>query len=374
MVKKQKIGIITLSASDNCGSLLQTYALKHLLEPYGDVEVINFSTESSHWAYDIPCLSGKDKLFMAFSHYRKEKFQNLLRCKEAYKDFRVNQLQMDDIEIFPDDLITIRDKYDVVVVGSDQVWNVAMGDFDEAFFLGWVKGKKVAYAPSLGGNDIRMSKNAGQMIEWIKSFAYLSVREESGKCCLEEISGKTVEKVLDPTLVLPEKEWVKLVGEPLIKEDYIFYYSWAYCYEEQLDIVQKESKRLDMPVIVIDSRKWMHKDEKKYGFILSKSEGPQSFLNLMYYAKHVYVESFHGMAFAYIFRKNFWLIDSFENIQEMDKRLKEFVDLLNAQDRILTIYNYNVIDTRVQMHYSENDNLFKLRNVSEKYIKRALNI
>lgn len=367
-----KIGILTLSASDNCGSLLQTYALQLLLKPYGEVKVINFSTESSHKVYDIPSPSWSDKFCMTFSRRQRKKYKNLFRCKEAYQDFRRHQLQMDDVEICPDVLDKIASKYDVIVVGSDQVWNVEMGDFDKAFFLGWTNAKKVAYAPSLGGCDLRFSKNVTRIIEWIKEFEYLSVREESGKICLEEVSDRMVEKVLDPTLVLEEEEWSRLIGEPLVKGNYIFYYSWAYCYEDQLNIVKKESQRLHMPVIVIDSRKWWRRDEKKYGFILSENEGPLAFLNLMYYAEHVYVESFHGMIFAYIFRKNFWLLDSHENLKKIDKRLKEFVDLLNARDRVLTVHNYNTIDMSVRMNYLNNDMLDELKETSRKYIKKAL--
>ena len=45
---------MTLSASDNCGSLLQSYALKTILENLGNnVEIINFTTEQSHSMYDI---------------------------------------------------------------------------------------------------------------------------------------------------------------------------------------------------------------------------------------------------------------------------------------------------------------------------------
>ena len=43
-----KIGIITLSASDNCGSLLQAYALMNILKEKGHtVEIIDFSTRIS---------------------------------------------------------------------------------------------------------------------------------------------------------------------------------------------------------------------------------------------------------------------------------------------------------------------------------------
>ena len=49
-----KIGIITLSASDNCGSLLQTYALMNILKEKGHtVEIIDFSTKISKKMYRI---------------------------------------------------------------------------------------------------------------------------------------------------------------------------------------------------------------------------------------------------------------------------------------------------------------------------------
>ena len=42
-----KIGILTLSASDNCGSLLQAYALQEVIKNRYDckVEILNLETE-----------------------------------------------------------------------------------------------------------------------------------------------------------------------------------------------------------------------------------------------------------------------------------------------------------------------------------------
>lgn len=374
MGNNYKIGIMTLSASDNCGSLLQCYALKRLLEEYGDVEVINFSSENSHRVYDLPKLSILEKIQLSFDKGKRNKFEKLKKSKEAYQSFRHFQLGMNDEELLPYNLEEIKELYGIVVAGSDQIWNVQMGDFDESFFLGWTNAKKVAYAPSLGGRDVRLSNNAQYIIDCIKDFNYLSVREEIGKKCLEEVSSRTVEKVLDPTLVLQEEEWKKLVGEPLISGDYIFYYSWAYCYEDQLEIVSKEGRRLGMPVIVIDARKWYNKDEEKFGFKLSESEGPLAFLNLMYYANRAYVESFHGMVFAYIFRKNFWLMDWHKNINELDSRILEFVDLLGAHKRILTPYNYERTDLEEKMEYPHNENLEKLQEVSKNYLRESMSI
>lgn len=362
---------MTLSASDNCGSLLQTYALKKLLQTYGDVEVINFSSESSHKLYDLPPVNFKTQISFLCPK-KKKKYIQFKKCKQAYEQFRRNYIEINCKELFSKDLITIKDKYDIVVAGSDQIWNVQMRDFDESFFLGWTGKKKVAYAPSLGGTDIEISKNAKKLVLWLNEFDYLSVREEAGRKCLSKLCLKTVTKVLDPTLLLNENEWKKFIGAPLIKEDYIFYYSWAYCYENVKEIVKREGERVQLPVIVIDSRKWLNQDENKYGFILSEHEGPLAFLNLMYYAQTCFIESFHGMIFAYIFKKNFWLLDIHENLIELDSRLMELVTLLNVESRVLTQFNYDQKNMQTEIKYSENKALNNLRNISQKYIEEAM--
>lgn len=373
MKEQIKIGLITLSASDNCGSCLQAYALKKILENYGAVEIINFSSPSSHRMYDLPKLSLNDLFSLLFDRDFSRNRKRIKRCKKAYASFRTNYMGIDvSNEILPDSLELVADKYDVYVTGSDQVWNVEMQDFDEAFFLWWTKRKKVAYAPSLGGRDVRVSSKSAQYIDWINEFEFLSVREEIGLNCLNEITSKNITKALDPTLLLAESDWVSLVGKSLYEGNYIFFYSWAYCYEEELQIVKAESIRLGLPVIVIDSRKWIDKNTEDYGFILSQEEGPLAFLNLMYYAKLTFVESFHGMVFSYIFKKNFWLLDNHKNLNDLDSRLKEFVDLLCAHDRILTPYNYSNKNIDKEMEYKKNIQLDHMRESSLKFLNEAL--
>lgn len=360
-----RIGIITLSASDNCGSLLQTYALKIALRNYGDVDVINFSSKESHAMYDVPRYKGLKRI-----KYRK-RIRDLSKASLDYSFFRQDYIGISGKEYFIEDLKEISHIYDVVVVGSDQVWNVQMRDFSEAFFLGWTDVKKVAYAPSLGGRHLKLGSNFEQIRKWVNDFSFLSVREELGKQCLEEVTDKDVTKVLDPTLVIDENEWNRIVGEPLIEEDYIFYYSWAYCEDSTSKIVSDTAKRLGLPVYVIDPRKWFYRDPNKLGFTLFESSGPYAFLNLMKYAKMCYVESFHGMVFAYIFRKNYWLLDTHENIAELDSRLKEFVSFLGADDRVLTKYNVCEVNQEKPVEYGENETLEELKAKSWEYLDKA---
>lgn len=365
-----KIGIITLSASNNCGSLLQTYALKKLLEAYGKVDVINFASEASHAMYDV---IPKRLYRHPRSLLKRIKKLPILLCeRNGYKTFRDTQLGITGRELYYHDLADIAEKYDVVVAGSDQVWNVMMGDFDKAFFCDWTSVKKVAYAPSLGGHDIRESADYDEYIGKIKEFAYLSAREEFGKHCLEEISGRTVERVLDPTLTVDPMIWKKLIGEPIVKGDYVFFYSWAYNDKTLLKIVFEQRRKTNMPVYVVDGRKWISKSPEPFGFTLSKKQGPLAFLNLMYYAKRCYVESFHGMIFAYLFQKDFWLLDWHENLNDIDRRLRELVDLLDMEDRIITPYNCDNTDQTATITYSKNCKLDELRRNSRFFIEASM--
>ena len=363
-----RIGLLTLSASDNCGSLLQCFALKKRLEEYGDVEVINFSSEKSHAMYDV-FPKGESIRRRILTYPRKKAVRE---GKAGYNEFRKEYLGIAGKEYFQADLAEIKDRYDVVVVGSDQVWNVQMCDFDEAFFLGWTHAKKVAYAPSLGGRHLKLSAHFDQIKAWLDDFTYLSVREEVGKGCLDEVTGCDVPKVLDPTLIVDEEFWNGAVNEPIIKGDYIFYYSWAYQEDSTAQIVADESKRTGLPVYVIDPRKWITKNPAKWGFHLCKESGPLIFLNLMKYAKKCYVESFHGMVFAYIYRKDFWLLDTHENLAELDTRLMEFVRLLGAEDRVLTQYNVSRINQDKPKDYEENALLENMRKASQLFLDTSM--
>lgn len=366
-----KIGIITLSASYNCGSMLQSYALKEILKKYGDVEIINFSSIASHRIYDLIPHSPIKKLKIFLK--RRELLKELKHEISAYTSFQRNYLGINGKEYFTNELNRITNKYDVVVAGSDQVWNVDMEDFDEAFLCNWTQSKKIAYAPSLGGHDIRESKKSQQYISYIKDFDFISVRETVGKQCLDEILNDDVTKVLDPTLVYDTEKWREMAGPSTIKGEYIFFYSWAYYYDDLRDIVKKRAKELNLPVYVIDAHKWKDHSYKEDGFILCNEAGPLAFLNLMANAKECYVESFHGMLFAYMFKRNFWLLDTHENYNELDARLKELVEFVNAKDRIVTRFNYDKTDFHSVINYSENKYLDQMKTISMDFLSGAFN-
>ena len=328
------IGILTLSASDNCGSLLQAYALQQYFARYLDVrsEIIDFRPRASETLYSIfPAnpLAEKRRALNAVCHYRLLKLQ-----KADYEEFRHEWLGMSaDVCRNAADLAK-KACYSRVVVGSDQVWNVRMPDFDMAYFLEWFQGDKYAYAPSVGGHFIQESPQAQKIAEALRRFKMLSSREDLCKSSVERLTGHDVELVLDPTLLLSAEEWQEIAPEKLIEGEYIFYYSWAYNSDAINSKVQEFAEKTGLPVYVINAFKWLRYKPRRYGFHMSRQSGPQAFLSLMKHAKFALVQSFHGVIFAWQMGVPFFFLDD-QPEEKMDVRLRQVLTLLDCMDRVL---------------------------------------
>lgn len=348
-----KIGIVTLSASDNCGSLLQAYALQEVLKKRYPctVELIDLKTPQSDAVYEMfPVGFWKHPKKTLFTlRY----FNSIKKQKQGYQIFRENYLNMSLIQYHNEKEISmIKGQYDILISGSDQVWNVYMSDFSPAFYLPWDdSARKIAYAASLGGTTEIDNELIDKLKKWLMNYYSISVREESGKKTIERIIDKNVELTLDPTLLLSNEDWNSIIEMPLINEEYIFYYSWSYPDERMNRIVEKFAKENQLPVYVINSSKWYKYRPEKFGFKLHKESGPLVFLNLMKNAKYVFVQSFHGVVFANLLHKRFFFLN--ENGEDkVDFRTKNIVELLEEEAQVISEYADIEQALNTELHFS----------------------
>lgn len=366
------VGILTLSASDNCGSLLQAYALQQCLKRKYQVEseIIDFRPKASDTLYSIfpkNPLREKRKTLNAICNYRLIRSQ-----KKDYEDFRHNWLKMTDITYRSITDLKDLQLYDCVISGSDQVWNVKMPDFDMAYFLEWFHGKKVAYAPSAGGVPIQEAFNAEEIAETLKKFSALSARENCCKNSVEKLTGRKTELVLDPTLLLTQQEWQDSVKKRAVQGEYIFYYSWAYNCDAVNKKVAEFAKENKLPVYVINQFKWTKHRPSDYGFTMCENAGPQTFLSLMKYARYAMVQSFHGVIFAYQMNKEFFFLDD-QPEEKMDVRLKQILSLLGKMNQVLR--PEDVVKEKMQALKAgnkETELLKECRTASYQYIERVV--
>lgn len=364
------VGILTLSASDNCGSLLQAYALQRVLEErfHMDARILQFDSPASQALYSIfppNCLKHPKKLIRGMLFYSVLKKQ-----KDDYNGFRKKYLKLTEKHYFGQQELQEADgQFDYIVTGSDQVFNIRMPDFDESFLLDWVRrSEKIAYAPSLGGCSFADYPDPEALRANFKTYKALSTREPNGQKAIFDVIGRNVPILADPTLLLSGQAWSELAGERMVKEKYIFYYSWAYDNEKLNRVVEDYARAHGLQVYVINASKWLRRGPGKFGFRLFSSGGPQAFLNLMKYADKVFVESFHGVIFANKFQRDFFFLNDRED-GSLDPRLNAILTLWDRKDRIV----HNVSDIRdTPIDYSvENPALEDLIQQSFSYIEEA---
>lgn len=368
-----KIGILTLSASDNCGSLLQAYALQTVLRAkFGaEVEVLDFRCENAREMYDL--FSRKPWKYPRKTLNNLLHFPAISRQKKDYEFFRRQWLKASARQFAnAEELSAVADDYDVIICGSDQVWNVNIPDFDPAYFLGWAGDtRRVAYAPSLGGCDFSAFPDQQLLKKWLLQFSAVSTREQVGVDCVKAVAGLEIPIVPDPTLLIGPEQWQAVPGERMVKEPYIFYYSWAYEDPELNRVVQRYAESRGLDVYVIDAFKWPKLKPKDFGFKMAPSGGPQTFLNLMKYAEFAFVQSFHGVIFAYMMQRDFYLLDN-RPVDAMDNRLASILKLLAVEDRVTRC----VEDIREDhVDYSEiPESLADSRETGMEYLEKALGI
>ncbi|MDU1568863.1 MAG: polysaccharide pyruvyl transferase family protein [Clostridium sp.] len=370
-----RIGLITFHSSYNCGSMLQAYALQQVLNniPNSNNELINFVGEGQKRFYSI----------LVKPKNIKEIIKNIMfgifykKINSNYEDYRkfINEyLNLSEKEYSStEELEKSHLDYNILICGSDQVWNTKCLDFEDAYFLSFKNNvKKIAYATSMAANNII---GQGKEIEnryrkYLMDFDNISVRERNAKLWLEELVGRKIDITADPTLLISSDEWSKLAF-PKIEEEYIFYYSMWYTKEINKEI-QKISKKYNMPVYVIDAKEWVRRGLWNYGFKLAPNGGPRMFLSLIKDAKLVFTSSFHGTVFASIFKRNFWYIKS--NIANSnDDRASFILEQLGLEEKLITKEKIQVIDLWEKVDFIEvHKKIDALKEYSNKYLYESL--
>lgn len=372
-MNRNKVGLITFHNSYNCGSMLQTYALHTILNNYGvDNEIIDFSNEGQKNVYSVFArgISIKNLIKNSIIAFKRKKIKINYDSYEQFKNenFKLSPKTYNKCEELSDD------RYDIVVTGSDQVWNITIEDGDDAYFLPWVKNaKKVAYAPSFGAKNILENSNdPDKYKKFLLSFEAISTREDNGKKWIKDLTNIDAEVLLDPTLLLNSEDYNVIIDKSIeTPQKYIFYYSPGY--NRRINkLVSKISKKYNLPVIAFNSKNYYVKGMAFSSFKLPDIENPAVYLNLIKNATLVITTSFHGTIFSSIFNRNFWTIKN-GGMFGTDDRVLTLVKNLNLEDRLISMEFDEEFDYLKNKNYEEyNKQLKKLKKVSFDYIEKNI--
>ena len=181
-------------------------------------------------------------------------------------------------------------RYDVVVVGSDEVWNLShpwYGRYPIFYGEGINAGRIVSYAASFGNYPASWGLERS-WTERLGRFAAISVRDENSRTIVSNSLGFQPDLVLDPCLqfdLTPESRDPKYAGTAYAA---VYGHNFSARFVEN---IRQWAKRRDLPLVSIGYRnewadeQWINAD-------------PHDFAHFIAGAEAVATNFFHGCVFA----------------------------------------------------------------------------
>lgn len=318
--------------------MMQAYALQTAVDRLGhEAEIINFSNVGQRRLYSVLFPPDKPKNLVKNAILLPHRGR-IARNFEAYEQFIAEHFHLGGPSVSRQEGLSDMG-YDVVITGSDQVWNVTIDDADDAYFLPWVEhAKKVAYAPSFGAKDpAKYADDPVRYAKYLESFDVLSVRERNGREWMRHLTGIDVPVLLDPTLLLDTADYEPLEeAVPGLPGQYLFYYSPGYAADIN-NLVEKVSRKYDLPVVAFNAKSFYVKGMNfSSSFALPPVENPATYLWLIKNASAVFTTSFHGTIFSTVYRKPFWTVRNGGMFGD-DDRVLTLMSTLGIEDRLCPI-------------------------------------
>lgn len=371
MKDKLKCGIVTFHSSHNYGSVLQAYAMVKVMQRLGlDAELIDFrhprTTDMYEWRLWSPYKNWKWNLrelvlrgLFGFGKKREQVFSDFIE-NVLVKSKRVK------------DKNDIPDIYDVLVCGSDQIWNPkASGENAPIYYLDFGSTTcKFSYAASSGSKRFGDS-DPNRFKKYLSKLKAIGVREQFMQDYIKEEFGLQSIVNPDPTFLLDAEEWRQVEKSYLgIPQKYLL----VYTIQNPVEVVafaKEVATQLQLPIVQICNdrgyRAFLHK-EVDYSLM---DVSPQQFLWLFSHASFIVTNTFHGNMFSVIFRKNFihYITDiSDTRIITLHKTINlkgKMIQNLSSFNWEQSIIDYSILETKIANYRNQGLNFIQ-SNIANK--------
>lgn len=300
-----KIGLLTYHHSVNYGAMLQSYATVKALRSLGhEVEFINIRQEETR---------GTNPVLFYFKLKALKKFVHKFYPPETREFDSIEELRKADFN------------YDCMIVGSDQVWNPQIS-----------KDKCLAYFLDFGGEDIRRLSYASSfaLSKWptnnneltaavakaLNRFSGLSVREKTGQQILKETFHLDSTLVVDPTMLF--EDYDEVTGHVNENGNVVAYLlnRTPMQMQKAIELSKAFGKR---PKLISTIR-----PTKGFAYVYPPSI--EGWIRYIGGAGLVITDSFHGLVFSLLYKRNFVVITP-ENGR--NSRLKDLLTSYGLSDR-----------------------------------------
>lgn len=333
-----KIGLITFHSAYNYGSVLQAYATQDFLQRNcGSTQIINYRMLEQKKIYSSFQLHKGWKAFtkdLLSLHLLRKKIVR----KHKFEEFIKQYMNLSKEFSNPDQFANVASEYDVIISGSDQIWNKHANElhavnwqYMEPYMLCDYNGRKISFASSIG--NMVADDELTKLVEYIMTFEYISMREKRASDLLQSLFEQNIciETVLDPTFLLSKEEWISnlsLIDER--KNKYLLFYSLAS--NKTLSRIRKllYQFRDEGYEIFYITPYYYGQFLKGTGIVNVLECGPIEFMNYLYNASLVLTDSYHGTILSINLEKDFYSING---EYASDYRKTDILERLNLMDR-----------------------------------------
>lgn len=381
-----KIGILTLHSQTNYGGVLQAFALQEVLKGLGHEVVIidRWMDERNGTLKGITA----SRSVVGWVKFIGRTVLGFGDGADYIRHVRTKKMLPSLFNLTPYSFHHWKDApeilgVDVIVVGSDQVWNPQLQGEELPYLLeGAPSVPAVAYAASFGipklPNEVEERYRAG-----FKRFKAISVREAEGVGIVESLGG-TATHVLDPTLLADRKIWNRFSvgnGDKQRKKlvCYLIQDPLGFVIDDIDAFAKVQGCDVEIffggPCAVLPSslKEFM---QISTGFLraflshnvhIRATATPDEFVHEMATADWVLTDSFHALMFSTIFQKNVRVLKPRNGRGVAGfARLSEF-----ASENIFTSILYDSISTALESLRSNEEIVFNNDKI-EKHRERSL--
>lgn len=355
--------IVTLYKGYNYGSALQCYSMQKVIKklsinPY----VIDIRNEGIGW--EIRRIINNLKFYISCQCFpeRRVAFKGIVdNAKNA--NSAISDPAKAKIDGFIDEKINIKhcqynelkrcaksDECVACISGSDQVWGTSVKYLNPVHFLTFApENKRYSYAASFGSSTIPQWF-IKDIKKYLRSYRKISVRETSALQILDGLGIKNGEVMVDPTLLLTAEEWTHVEKRPEgIKDDFEFIYflnTPSSVAEEHIGRIRKYDKKSTACYTPFNN---IHCPGNNVETI---SLSPEEFVWAIHHCKRLYTDSFHGVVFAVLFHKDFYVYQrEYVGVADQSSRIRNILLHLNLSKQFVTeaqtvaLPDYSVTDT-----------------------------
>ena len=337
-----KIGLFTIFRCLNYGAVLQAIALESVLMrlfPNAKVEIINHLMDSRDNHLLGKITNPNTPWFQRWRN--KRKFSKRYFKPELFEHRREKTIALIEKMLSlsarlyedPEELLEL-ERYDTVVVGSDQVWNPILNhDFPTNQYLCSTfpeEQKRVSYAASFGVKDLP-SQSFAKYRSALNKFSKITVREETGSEIIFNLLGFRPQVVLDPTMLMTTEEWKSLLSSANCadtpswrsKPAYVFAYWVRTIMQEDVDALSQLAKRKNCDILLTVAGQ-LPKLNFASNVIPCLDADPADWVHLLSNSSAVVTDSFHGLQFAMNFSKPVISLGELKNTKSRVSRLVDF--------------------------------------------------